>query len=154
MTGVQVLLGLHHFTPTWAVMLTFVKWILEAVFTCVKWLECQADLLQFVPSLKNVWRYTSTPWCVINHLVMMWYKMHQMFMSFYTAHQDLISNLIPSQWNGSEILPLPFSSLYRIVKFIHEVPNCTSFGCIVGQDFKFWSCPDVALFLFIFMSQP
>jgi len=33
---------------------------LEAVFTFVKWLEYQADPLQFVPSLKNVWRYTST----------------------------------------------------------------------------------------------
>lgn len=41
-------------------------------------------------------------------------------MCVHCDHQDLISNLIYSQWNGTEIILLPFSSLYRIVNLYME----------------------------------
>jgi len=43
-----------------------------------------------------------------------------MFMCDHTDHQNLISNLLYSQWNGTEIILLPFSSLYRIVNLYME----------------------------------
>jgi len=79
--------------------------------------------------------------------------MHQMFMCDHIDHRDLISNLICSQWSGTEIILLPFSSLYRIVNL------CMDFQ-IIPHLYVFWG--KISNFgpvqmqhsLFMFMFQP
>jgi hypothetical protein len=68
-------------------------------------------------------------------------------------YQDLISNLIYSQWNGTEIILLPFSSFYRIVNLYMEFQIIPHLGILWGKTSNFGP-PDAALFLFMFMFQP